>query len=93
MNLRETLDTLQAMKDELKRCCMIYQYDLKRGAAEAMNAPLSTVDIPYDQWKIIRTKFLAAQNKTFDTIGKAGWKGRFCDYPDYLKLLRQFMAN
>jgi hypothetical protein len=53
------LETVNEMKDELKRRSMIYQYDEKLVVARHFGLSFAEVDLPYVEWKVLREQYHA----------------------------------
>jgi hypothetical protein len=56
--LRVDMAVVQALKDELRRCTMIYQYDEKTRAARFLGIdPEDLYEMAYDDWAKIRSEY------------------------------------
>jgi len=55
--LRRNLEEYDALKQELKRRAMIFQYDAKVCVARHFNLTFAQVDLPYAEWSALRTKY------------------------------------
>ena len=59
-NLIQLIAEYSALKDELKRRSMIYQYEEKVRAAKFFGLTFEQVDLPYVEWAKIRGRYLTA---------------------------------
>lgn len=51
------LDEVSAMKAELKRRCMIYQYGAKMAVAKHYGMTFDQVNLPFREWMDLRQRF------------------------------------
>jgi hypothetical protein len=89
-SVQASLEIVRPLREELRRCAMIYQYGEKLEAAQAWDKPFAYFDVEYRRWARYRSLLHRKREAAFKACTEAGYPaGVKCpaDHPLYQELM------